>query len=93
MDDKANTELIGWNGLQYLAETDEIEIGYLLAKPHWGQGLASEGARVGMDYGFDGLNIPTIIGIVHPENVASQRVLESRTRIPGRSRIFWDAVL
>jgi RimJ/RimL family protein N-acetyltransferase len=76
VEDIASEQLIGWNGLQYLPDTDEIEIGYLLARPYWGQGLASEGARVGMDYGFNQLNIPTIIGIVHPENVASQRVLE-----------------
>ena len=36
VDDKANTELIGWSGLQYLPETDEIEIGYLLARLYWG---------------------------------------------------------
>ncbi len=72
----ANGELIGWNGLQYLPETDETEIGYLLARPYWGQGLATEGAGVGMRFGFETLQIPTIIGIVHPENIASQRVLE-----------------
>ena len=59
VDDKANMELIGWSGLQYLPETDEIEIGYLLARPYWGQGLATEGARVGMIFGFDPLKIPT----------------------------------
>ncbi len=71
-----NNQLIGWNGLQYLPETDEIEIGFLLAKPYWGTGLATEGALVGINYGFNALKIPTIIGIVHPENFASQRVLE-----------------
>jgi len=76
VDDLANGELIGWNGLQYLPETDETEIGYLLARPYWGQGLATEGAGVGMQFGFETLQIPTIIGIVHPENIASQRVLE-----------------
>lgn len=76
VEDIGSEQLIGWNGLQYLPDTDEIEIGYLLARPYWGQGLATEGGRVGMDYGFNQLNIPTIIGIVHPENVASQRVLE-----------------
>jgi len=76
VDHKANKELIGWNGLRYLPETDEIEIGYLLARPYWGQGLATEGAQVGMKFGFEKLKIPTIIGIVHPENIASQRVLE-----------------
>ena len=33
------TELIGWNGLLYLPETDKIEVGYLLRRQFWGQGL------------------------------------------------------
>ncbi len=69
-------ELVGWSGLQYLPETDEIEIGYLLSKPYWGKGLATESAIAGLDYGFNSLGIEKIIGIVHPENVASQNVLE-----------------
>ncbi len=68
-------ELVGWNGLQYLPETDETEIGYLLGRPHWGRGLATEGGLVGMDYGFATLGLGQIVGIVHPENQASQRVL------------------
>lgn len=68
--------LIGWSGLQYLPETDEIEIGYLLSKDFWGKGLATESARAGIDYGFDQLGIAEIIGIVHPDHIASQRVLE-----------------
>jgi len=69
-------ELIGWNGLQYLPETDEVEIGYLLSKPFWGRGLATEGARAGLNFGFETLGLQTIIGIVHPENAASAHVLE-----------------
>jgi ribosomal-protein-alanine N-acetyltransferase len=73
---ESNGELIGWSGLQYLPETDEIEIGYLLSKPYWGKGLATESATSGLDFGFNTLNILEIIGIVHPENFASQKVLE-----------------
>jgi ribosomal-protein-alanine N-acetyltransferase len=71
-----NSGLIGWSGLQYLPDTDEIEIGYLLSKHYWGRGLATESATAGIDFGFDQLGIQEIIGIVHPENIASQRVLE-----------------
>jgi len=71
-----NPALIGWAGLQYLPETDEIEVGYLLDKGHWGRGLATEAARESVRFGFEDLGIETIVGVVHPENVASQRVLE-----------------
>lgn len=72
----AEKQLIGWSGLQYLPDTDEIEIGYLLSKPFWGKGLATESAIAGLDYGFDKLGLREIIGIVHPENLASQGVLK-----------------
>ena len=71
----ATGELIGWNGLQYLPETEEVEVGYLLGKRYWGQGYATEGARVGLDYGFQTLELGRIVGLVHPENAASRRVL------------------
>ena len=73
---RADQKLIGWSGLQYLPDTDEIEIGYLLAKPHWGKGLATESALVGLDFGFNELGLTEIIGIAHPENIPSQCVLE-----------------
>jgi len=73
---RSDHRLIGWSGLQHLPETDEIEIGYLLDKSYWGSGLATESARAGVEFGFDQLGIEEIIGIVHPKNIASQRVLE-----------------
>ena len=69
-------EFIGWSGLQYLPETDETEIGFLLGRPFWGKGLATEAALAGVRFGFIDLGIETIVGITHPENVASQKVLE-----------------
>ena len=69
-------QFIGWCGLQYLPETGENEVGYLLEKTHWGLGLATEAGRISLDFGFNHLNFGKIIGIVHPGNIASQRVLE-----------------
>jgi ribosomal-protein-alanine N-acetyltransferase len=68
--------LIGWNGLQYLPDTNEVEIGYLLARPFWGYGLALEGALPALKMGFSDFSLAEIVGIVHPENAASIRVLE-----------------
>ena len=68
--------MIGWNGLQYLPDTDEIEIGYILAKPYWNQGFSTEAALAGLRYAFEELELEEIVAIVHPENLASQRVTE-----------------
>ena len=69
-------ELIGWNGLQFLPETGEIEVGYLLSKAHWGKGFATEGGLASLEFGFQALGLENIIAIVHPGNKASIRVIE-----------------
>jgi ribosomal-protein-alanine N-acetyltransferase len=73
---QGRTELIGWNGLQYLPETDEVEVGYLLSRQFWGLGLATEGAKPSLEFGFESLGLQEIIGLTHPENTASQNVLK-----------------
>jgi ribosomal-protein-alanine N-acetyltransferase len=69
------TELAGWNGLQYLPETNETEVGYMLSRKFWGKGYSTEGARAGLVFGFKNLGLDQIVGLVHPDNIASQRVL------------------
>jgi ribosomal-protein-alanine N-acetyltransferase len=89
MEWQADGTLIGWCGLQYLPETEETEVGYLLARPWWGQGIATEAARRSVAYGFDELALEMIIGITHPENTASQHVLcKAGLKFTGRSRYF-----
>ena len=52
------------------------EIGYVIAKDYWGQGLASEVAKSVIAYGFDTLGLEAY-GICHfKENVQSRRVIE-----------------
>lgn len=68
-------EIIGWNGLQYLPETGETEVGYLYSHAHWGKGYATEGAKAALEWGFQEFPLQQIIGLTHPENIASQRVL------------------
>lgn len=68
--------LIGWNGLEYLSELDEVEVAYLLSKRVWGRGYATEAAQAAVRFGFETAALPAVIGLVHPENAASIRVLE-----------------
>jgi ribosomal-protein-alanine N-acetyltransferase len=73
---QGGSELIGWNGLQYLPETDEVEVGYLLSRQFWGRGYATEGAKTSIQFGFENFNFGEIIGLTHPGNFASQNVLK-----------------
>jgi [ribosomal protein S5]-alanine N-acetyltransferase len=68
--------IIGWAGLQYLPELDETEVGFLLDRPYWGRGYATEAAQASLGYGFKNLLLESIIALVHPDNLASRRVIE-----------------
>ncbi len=68
--------LVGWGGLQFLPDTWETEVGYVIAKSSWGQGYATELAGAALTFGFDHLSLTHIIGLTDPDNAASQRVLE-----------------
>ncbi len=69
------SEVIGWAGLQYLPELDETEVGYLLDRPYWGQGYATEAAVASINFGFEHFSLDHIIALVHPHNLASIRVI------------------
>jgi [ribosomal protein S5]-alanine N-acetyltransferase len=73
---KEHGQLIGWAGPQFLPETGETEVGYLLARPFWGCGYATEAARAALAFIFGNFDFPQIIALVHPENSASMHVLE-----------------
>lgn len=67
-------DLIGWAGLQYLPETNETEVAYLLDQAQWGKGYATEAAQAAIRFGFEHFDFPEIIALVHPENIASLKV-------------------
>ena len=54
----------------------EIEVAYLLDKKFWHQGLATEAAEGILAYAFDNLSLMRVICLMHPDNIASQRVAQ-----------------
>lgn len=66
---------IGWFSLKYAGRSPDVEVGYRLCRNAWGNGFATEGATEVVRYGFDTVGLDRIIGVTHPDNVASQRVL------------------
>lgn len=69
-------QLLGRCGLQYIPETNEVEVDFILDRDFWGHGYATEAGVAALKFGFDNLEVSEIIGLVHPDNIASQRVLQ-----------------
>jgi RimJ/RimL family protein N-acetyltransferase len=71
--------LIGFIGLappDFLPEVmPAVEIGWRLDPDYWGQGLATEGARVALTHAFRVLHLPEVVSIYQPENEASGRIM------------------
>jgi ribosomal-protein-alanine N-acetyltransferase len=53
-----------------------VEIGWRLAREHWGRGYAGEGARAALAFGFDALGLDEIVSFTVPRNLRSRRVME-----------------
>jgi len=66
------------------AFTPCVEIGWRLAAEYWNRGLATEGARAVVKYGFDSLRLSEIVSFTTVANVPSRRVIEKigMTRSP-----------
>jgi RimJ/RimL family protein N-acetyltransferase len=68
--------LIGHLGLRHLPEIGETELLYLLERPAWGHGFASEGARAAIAFARDRLALAYIVALAMPENAPSRRVMQ-----------------
>ncbi len=53
-----------------------IEIGWRMARAHWGQGYATEAARAALADGFSRLSLQKIVAFTPAANRASWRVME-----------------
>ena len=69
--DKADGELLGFAGLHHIVEMDEVNVGYALARSHWGRGLGSELVRFLLAYGLERLCLPEVVAVIDPRNEAS----------------------
>lgn len=77
---REDERLIGFLGLEpptFLPEVmPTVEVGWRLDPDYWGHGLATEGGRAALRFGFDVLRLDEIVSICEPDNVASGRVME-----------------
>ena len=81
-------KLIGYGGLRSFDGTPELV--YLLARPYWGLGFATEIAQGCLEYGFMQQNFERIIALTRPDNLASRRVMEKVGLSFEKSDKFFD---
>jgi [ribosomal protein S5]-alanine N-acetyltransferase len=72
---KQTGQVIGFCGPKFLPDTGDVDLGYRFMPNFWGMGLATESALVVVDYARHQLALQRLVGWVHPDNVASARVL------------------
>jgi RimJ/RimL family protein N-acetyltransferase len=62
-----------------------VEIGWRLVAEYWGRGLATEGAREVLRYGFEELGLSEVVSFTTETNTRSRRVMEKlgMTHDPG----------
>ncbi len=58
------------------AQNLRAEVGYILGREHWGQGLMREALAVLLEYAFGALGLHRLEADIDPRNAASIRALE-----------------
>lgn len=84
--DRASGMSVGQVGLaiQEVEDVREPELAWLLHRPYWGCGYATEAGAAARDAAFERWHYPRVISLIRPVNLASQRVAERIGLRPGR---------
>jgi len=69
-------DVIGDAGFGIFEPTGDVELGYTLARAHWGLGYATEAAAACLEAGLAHIEAPRIVAVVDEANEASLRVAE-----------------
>ena len=76
LESRASGELVGRAGLFQPPDWPGLELGWTVARPHWGNGYAGEAAFAAMEWARDELGADHLISLIADENKRSQRVAE-----------------
>ena len=69
-----------------------VELGYILRRDAWGRGLATDAARLAIDFAFDHLGANRVWAVCDPDNPASIRVLE-KVGMTGEGQLREDLLV
>ena len=73
---KETGETVGFCGGGNVHGFEEFELGWWIARAHWGKGLATEAARAALEDLFQRLGLERVISVIAVGNNASVRVAE-----------------
>ena len=87
---KQTGQVIGFCGPKFLPDTGDVDLGYRFLPTFWGRGLATESGLAVIEYARQQLGLRRLVAWVHPDNVASARVLSKLGFAFDRSTILAD---
>jgi RimJ/RimL family protein N-acetyltransferase len=76
VESRADGTFYGLGALIRMPDGDDVELAYRLVRHAWGHGIATEVGALLVDYAFRTVELPRVVAVTYPENVASQRVLD-----------------
>ena len=96
LESRENGAFVGRAGILHPLDWPEPELAYALARPFWGQGLATEAAAAARAWAFDWFGFERLASFIHPDNAASIRVAnrlgavqEGMIQVGGTNAQLW----
>jgi RimJ/RimL family protein N-acetyltransferase len=91
--ERATGKWVGRLGLNLLEDwpgPDHWEVGWELDPDFWGHGLATEGGREAVRFGFEVVGLRRIISVTQADHFASRRVMEKLGLVQQDEVVFRD---
>jgi len=88
---KSTRKFIGWSGLKYIHDENEVDVGYRFLPEYWGNGFAVETGLKCCNLGFNEFGLTRIVARVHKENKRSIRVAEKMKMLYEKD-LMYDGV-
>jgi RimJ/RimL family protein N-acetyltransferase len=71
IEDAQTHELLGRSGVHYWPEFDEVEIGWVVRRDRWGEGIATEAGAASVGWAFGPLGLSFVTAVIARENAGS----------------------
>jgi RimJ/RimL family protein N-acetyltransferase len=91
---RASGTLLGRAGFHHPPDWPGFELGWLLAREHWGHGYAREAAAAALQHAFGAMRRDKVISLIRPGNTRSIAVALAIGEVPnGRAELMGSEAL